>query len=281
MEEGCEAEHIDIGMFFDEFAQALHRKGMGFRLADVECDLVFHTLPGVGHCVVHMNRIPHDIGKEADRILMEGSGLDGDDSTTLAAAPVIGGYHLSGRTVDNFPPAPDIVAGVRSQHIRIKPLHQGNLQGGALGGIERSHKIHLLDFVGILPRPVVVLAGGVVSGINFGVHVLQLLRKIRAVAVPEGVRAPAFHQLQRTGDNVHIGGNGYKSFCFFHINRPFGLFPAAFAENAQSFRLLNGYENTKAGCLNGCVFLWLQYKKCAGGKQQRFLSSFLEFLLFR
>ena len=42
--------------------------------------------------------------------------------------------------------------------------------------------------------PSVVLAGGVVGGVDLGSGVLQLLREFGAVAVADGIRAPAFQQ---------------------------------------------------------------------------------------
>ena len=72
MEEGGEAQYIHIRMILDEFPQALHGIGMGLGLAHVESNLMLHILPVVHHRIVHMYRIPHDIGEEAHRIIMEG-----------------------------------------------------------------------------------------------------------------------------------------------------------------------------------------------------------------
>ena len=75
VEESSEAKYVHVRMLLNEFAQALHRIFVGLGLAHVEGDLMLHVLPVIHHSVVHMYRVPHDIGEEAHRIIMEGHAL--------------------------------------------------------------------------------------------------------------------------------------------------------------------------------------------------------------
>ncbi len=176
-----EAEHIYIGVVLDEPAQALHGKRAGLGLAHVEGDLMLHVLPVVDHRVVHMDRIPHDVGQEADRIIVKWNGADDHLSGALVIVPAGCGNRLSialaaapagwwddlpGAPVDDLPPAGDVVPGVGGQHIPVQALHQGDAQRIRRCGVNGGHEVHLLDLVGVGFGPVVVLAGGVVGGVD-------------------------------------------------------------------------------------------------------------------
>ena len=124
MEKCGEAEDIYIRVLLNEPAQAFHGKCVGLGLAYVKGDLVLHILPVVDHRVVHMNRIPHDVSQEADRIIVEGDGVKDDLSRGFVVMPVRGGYHLPGAPVNDLPPAGDIVPGVGGEHVLIQAFHQ-------------------------------------------------------------------------------------------------------------------------------------------------------------
>ena len=51
-------------------------------------------------------------------------------------------------------------------------VHKMNRQLILYCRIERCHNIHLLNLVGIGLSPGIVLPGGVVGGIDFGIHIL-------------------------------------------------------------------------------------------------------------
>ena len=176
-----EAEYIYIGVVLDEPAQALHGKCVGLGLAYVEGDLVLHVLPVVDHRVVHMNRVPHDVGQEADCIIVKWDGADDHLSVALVIVPAGCGNRLSvafaavpagwrddlpGAPVDDLPPAGDVVPGVGGQHVSVQTLHQRDAQRIRRCGVNGGHKVHLLDLVGVGFGPGVVLAGGVVGGVD-------------------------------------------------------------------------------------------------------------------
>ena len=52
--------------------------------------------------------------------------------------------------------------------------------------------VALLYLVRVCLCPCVVLAGGIVSGVDLGVRILELLREVGAVAVADGISTPLF-----------------------------------------------------------------------------------------
>ena len=126
--------------------------------------------------------------------------------------PVGGGDRLARRAVHDLPPAGNIVVVVDLHQLAADARHQGDGQRTVRSGIERGHNVALLRFIGVCLSPSVVLAGGVVGGVDLGAGVLQLLREFGAVAVADGIRAPALEQVKGFGYCVHIGGNRYTTF---------------------------------------------------------------------
>ena len=106
---------------------------------------------------------------------------------------------LARRAVDDFPPAGNVVAVVDLHQLAADARHQGDGQRTVRSGIERGHNVALLRFIGVRLGPGVVLAGGVVGGVDLGAGVLQLLREFGAVAVADGIRAPALRAGQGFG----------------------------------------------------------------------------------
>ena len=62
MEKRRIADDIHIRMLFTVFFQPLHRIFVSFGLPDIKGDLMFKILPLIRHGVVHMHRVPDDIG---------------------------------------------------------------------------------------------------------------------------------------------------------------------------------------------------------------------------
>ena len=61
MEKGSKTKNIYIGMLLNKFAETLHRIRMRLGLTHIEGNLMLHIFPSVGHCIVHMYRIPNDV----------------------------------------------------------------------------------------------------------------------------------------------------------------------------------------------------------------------------
>ena len=90
--------------------EPVHGKLVCLRLTYIKGDLLFKISPAVGDCIVHVYRIPHDVSQEAYRIIMEFF-CSVDDHIPGLAAVLPGRYRnrLTGGSVYDFPPTPDIV----------------------------------------------------------------------------------------------------------------------------------------------------------------------------
>ena len=225
VEERCEAQNIHIVVLPDEAPQALHGKGVRFRLAHVEGDLVLKVLPAVRHGVVHMHRIPDEVREEAHRVFVIRLRRVKDDTAAFRViAPCLRRNRLSRAAVDDLPPAADIVARVDLHQLRADALHQRNGQRAILCGVKARHDVALLHLLGVRPGPVVILAGRVIGGVDLRARIAQLLREIRAVAVADGIRAPALHDLQRLRHHVHIRRDRHAAGHFFsHFASPLSV----------------------------------------------------------
>ena len=136
VEERCEAQNIHIVVLPDEAPQALHGKGVRFRLAHVEGDLVLKVLPAVRHGVVHMHRIPDEVREEAHRVFpwIRLRRVKDDTAAFRVIAPCLRRNRLSRAAVDDLPPAADIVARVDLHQLRADALHERNGQRAILCG---------------------------------------------------------------------------------------------------------------------------------------------------
>ena len=178
------------------------------------------VLPVVGHSVVHVHRVPDEVRQKADGVLVVGDRLLDDHAAGgLVVAPGRGRDGLASGAVHHFPPAGDVVPGVGLHQFGADALHQGDGQGPFGGGVKGRHDVALLYFIGVGLGPGVVLAGGVVGGVDFGAGVFQFLGKVGAVTVTDGVGAPAVQQFQGLGHYVHIGGNGHAAAVLHFIHR--------------------------------------------------------------
>ena len=84
MEERGIADDVHIRMLCNEFPQTLHGIFVGFRLAHIKGDLMLEIRPAVGGGIVHMHRVPDEVGQKADGILMERHGLYGHAAVRVA-----------------------------------------------------------------------------------------------------------------------------------------------------------------------------------------------------
>ena len=223
VEEGGVTDDIHIGVVCNELPQPLHGILVGLGLADIKGDLMLEVGPAVSGGVVHVHRVPDQVSQKADRILMERHGLH--SHAAVGVAPQLRGHRLACGAVHDFPPAGDIVVGVHLHQLRADALHQRNGHGVTGGGVEAGHNVALLHLVRVRFGPRVVLAGGVIGGVDLCVGIPQLLRKVGAVAVADGIRAPLFRDLQRFGHHVQIGRDRYAPghSIFFHGNSPLPL----------------------------------------------------------
>ena len=209
VEEGGIADHVHMGVVRDKVPQPLHGEFAGLGLAHIEGDLVFKAGPAVGDGVVHVHRIPNQVGQEAHRVVVEVHRRANDHAVRFSVIPpCLRREGLPRGAVHHFPPALDVVPRIHLQELTGNPFHQRDGQRPAHGGVKPGGNIALLHLVGIGLRPGVILPGGVIGGVDLGVHALQRLWVVGAVAVPDGVRPPAVQKLQCFGHHVHVGGDG-------------------------------------------------------------------------
>ena len=129
MEKGGKTYHINIGMSVQKAAQAFQRMRPGLRLPDIKGNLRFYIFPVIYYCIVHMNRVPHDISQKTYGIFMEQfCRLDYYIPVFFLIGPFGGGDYFSCSSVYYFPPSCNIIMGIYFQHIRIQMIHQMNFQ---------------------------------------------------------------------------------------------------------------------------------------------------------
>ena len=157
---------------------------------------MLYIRPAVDDRVVHVYGVPDEIGKETDRIFVIGSGcIQNDAFRSCIVVPCGSRKRLTGGAVHDLPPAGDVVVVVDLQQLAADPLHQGDAKRVFLRSIKGRHDVALLDLIGVCLGPCVVLAGRIVGGIDLGTGILQFLGELGAVAVAQGIRTPALHQL--------------------------------------------------------------------------------------
>ena len=173
VEERGKAYYIDIGVAFEILAQTAQGVGMGLGLAYIKRNLMLDVLPVVDDGVVHMNRVPNQVGQKADGVLMVGGrGVDDNALSRSIVAPVGSGDRLTRRAIHDLPPAGNIVMVVDFHQFTADARHQGDGQRTAFSGVERRHNVALLGFVGVGLCPCVVLTGSVIGGVNLCAGVL-------------------------------------------------------------------------------------------------------------
>ena len=129
----------EAALLCNELAQALHGILVGLGLAHVKGDLVLKVGPAVGGGIVHVHRVPDQVGQEADRILMERHGLH--RHAAVGVAPQLRWHGLTGGTVHDLPPAGDVIVGVHLHQLRADALHQRDGHGVTGGGVEAGHNV--------------------------------------------------------------------------------------------------------------------------------------------
>ena len=70
-------------------------------------------------------------------------------------------------------------------------LTRGIDRSALCGGIKSRHNVALLHLVRIGLCPHIILARGIIGGINFCTRVFQFFRKCRAVTITNRIRSPA------------------------------------------------------------------------------------------
>ena len=159
--------------------------------------------PVVRGVVVHGNLLPDAEGHEARGIGVVRHGR-GDRHDTLTITPLRIGQKRVRRTVVYLPVFARLGALVDLELPGEEFLHQRDRERTAAHrGHGRGHQECLLKFIAVCLRPLIVVADDADRGVDAVSGVQDLLRELRAVAVPDHVGAPFFRQFQR---QVFIAG---------------------------------------------------------------------------
>ncbi len=99
----------------------------------------------------------------------------------------------------------------------MEPFHQFDAQAFAFRCDTVADEVFLLDFFGILQRPVIILACRIVCRINFGILTEQFLRHGCSVAVPQCICAQQIFQAYGFIDHINICRQCEPA-CIFHVH---------------------------------------------------------------
>ena len=165
---------------------------MGLGLAHIKGNLMFKIRPLIDHRIVHVNRIPDQIGQKTNRIFMIRDGSRQNHTAALFfICPFLGRNGAAGRPIHDLPPALLIVPRIYFQKLRADTRHQRNGKSFLLRHIKPGHNIALLHLVRIRLRPGVILPGCIIGRIYLGIYFFQAFRVICSVTVPDGICTPA------------------------------------------------------------------------------------------
>ena len=148
---------------------------------------------------------------------MVGNRLDDDFAGCFIIVPAVCWDNLACRSVDDLPPAFGGINRVHFELLCMKAFHQRNAERFTSCRDTVADQIFLLDFLWMLHCPVIVLAGGVVCRVDFGVLTQQFFRHGGSVAVPQGICAQQIFQAYGLVNHVHICRQGEPA-CIFCIH---------------------------------------------------------------
>ena len=220
VEEGREPHHINMGVGLAPAAQLFFYIGLRLGLAHIVGQLVGRVLPVVGQEVVHVYGVPNQERQKADGVLVVGDGFDLNLTGRLVKEPLVGGYDLAGRAVDDLPPALGVVQRVDLELLGVEAVHQVDAQRRAARRVAVADQILLLDLIGVCLGPGVVLAGRIIGSVLFGGVRQQFLRHFGAVAVAQRIRAQQIFQPQGLLHYICVCGKCQSS-KLLHVPVPF------------------------------------------------------------
>ena len=220
VEEGRKPHHINVGVSLAPAAQLFFYIRLRLGLAHIVGQLVRRVLPVVGQEVVHVYGVPDQKRQKADGILVVGNRLNFNLTGRLVKEPLVGGYDLAGRAVDDLPPALGVVQRVDLELLGVETVHQMDAQLRAARRVAVADEILLLDLIGVCLGPGVILAGRIIGSV-FLCRVLQkLCRHLGAIAVAQGVSPQQVLQTQGFLHHICVCGKCQSS-KLLHVPVPF------------------------------------------------------------
>ena len=111
--------------------------------------------------------------------------LNLDFTSRLIEKPLIHRDDVSGRAVDDLPPALRIIQGVDLQLLGMKALHETDPKGLAPRRHPITDQVLLLDLLRMCTRPRIVITRGVVGRILLRRIIQKRIRHLRTIAVAQ------------------------------------------------------------------------------------------------
>ena len=193
VEERGESHHIGLRAVLKPLLERVEHELAGGRMVDVERDLVFLVAPVVGQMVVHLDRVPDDVGQETHRVFVHRHGSGHVHGVLARVERPAGRVHdLARGAVHDFPVLMRVGVTVRLELFLEETVHQRHIHRVGLGQDTGGQQVDLRGLVHVQGDPLVVGAGREVGAVDFLAKSEHGLVQMRAVGVADGVRTPQF-----------------------------------------------------------------------------------------
>ena len=174
IEEGCESYDITALVFFllQPVFQIFHNIVPAVGLAYIKRYFMRLVTPVIGDVIIHLRRIPEDIGQKADGIFMERlCMMHNNRMMLLIQLPVICCNHSSAGTVDNLPPLLGIMVIIRCN--LLIEVFRRKCNSNIFTGCQCicAHQIDLLAFLHVLFSEFIMSSGYEIRGIYLCIQI--------------------------------------------------------------------------------------------------------------
>ena len=193
VEERGETHHIHLRAVLQPLLERIEHELAGGRMVDVERNLVFLVSPIIGQVVVHLDRVPDDVGQETHRVFVHRHGSGHVHGVLARVERPAGRVHdLARGAVHDFPVLMRVGVTVRLELFLEETVHQRHIHRVGLGQDTGGQQVDLRGLVHVQGDPLVVGAGREVGAVDFLAKSEHCLVQMRAVGVADGVRTPQF-----------------------------------------------------------------------------------------
>ena len=196
VEERGETHHISLRAVLQPPRERVEHELSGGGMVDVERDLVLLVAPVVGQMVVHLDRIPDDVGQERNRVLVHRHG-SGHVHGILARVqrPLFGRHDFARRAVHDLPIPVRVRVTVRLELLLEETIHQRHIHRIRLRQDTIRQQVHLRRLVHMQSDPLVMRTRREIRTVYLLAKSEHILIKMRAIRVADSIRAPQFGKL--------------------------------------------------------------------------------------
>ena len=196
VEERGETHHISLRAVLQPPRERVEHELSGGGMVDVERDLVLLVAPVVGQMVVHLDRIPDDVGQERNRVLVHRHG-SGHVHGILARVqrPLFGRHDFARRAIHDLPIPVRVRVTVRLELLLEETIHQRHIHRIRLRQDTIRQQVHLRRLVHMQSDPLVMRTRREIRTVYLLAKSEHILIKMRAIRVADSIRAPQFGKL--------------------------------------------------------------------------------------